>query len=88
MFRELVQNPMARNENKRSIELHLEDITSKCSLRDLYKLKEVYQRNIFCSVTGVLLEIKDPDIAGNYKISSPLRPSFVAKPDKEDVDAE
>ena len=74
---------MNRNDNKRSIELHLEDITSKCSLRDLYNLKEVYQRNMFCLITGVLLEIKDDDIASNYKISNPLKPSFDALVDSE-----
>ena len=42
VFKELVPGPQTRSENKRSIELHLEDITGKCSLRDLYNLKEVY----------------------------------------------
>ena len=75
IFRELVPGLHAQREGKRGIELHLDDIMSRCSLRDLYHLKEVYTRNMYCSITGVLLEIRDADIAANYLVSNPLKPS-------------
>ena len=48
---------------------------SSCSLRDFYRVKEVFQRNNFCNVTGVLLEVKDTDLASNYLVSNKLRPT-------------
>ena len=47
---------------------------------------------MFCSVTGVLLEIRDPDIAGNYLISNQLQPSMeptsINEPTKEPLSDE
>jgi len=40
-----------------------------------YKKKEVYQRNSYCSVTGVYLEVKDIDLASNFLITHKLRPT-------------
>ncbi len=42
---------------------------------DFYTIKEVYQRNIYCNITGVLYQIKDTDIANNFIVSKPLVPS-------------
>ena len=44
-------------------------------MRDFYRIKEVYTRNLFCSVTGVLLEIRDPELVSNYVVSKPLKPN-------------
>lgn len=65
---------------KRSLEIHLEDILSTCSLRDFYRVKEVYQRNNYCNVTGVLLEVKDTELASNYLVSRKLRPTDGGSP--------
>ena len=46
---------------------------------------------MYCSVTGVLLEIRDPDIAANYLVSNPLLPSMeptiINEPAEEDMSA-
>ena len=51
----------------------MEDISSVCTLRDFYRLKEVYQRNNFCKITGVHLEVKDIELAANFLVSNPLQ---------------
>lgn len=53
---------------------------SECSLKDFYRIKEVFTRNLYCSVTGVLLELKDPDIISNYIVSKPLSPNLGTLP--------
>ena len=60
---------------KRSLEIHLQDIMSTCSLRDFYRVKDVFQRNSYCSVTGVLLELKSTEIQSSFMVSRKLRPS-------------
>ena len=42
---------------------------------EFYRKKEVYQRNSYCNVTGVYLEVKDPDLASNFMLTRKLRPS-------------
>lgn len=37
---------------------------------DFYKVKEVYSRTNLCSISGMLLEIRDPKIAKFYTITS------------------
>ena len=85
VFKELVPSPQQQN-MQRSLEVHLDDITSTCQMRDFYRVKEVFQRNLYCSITGVLLEIKDQDIVSNFKVSRPLRPSDGDNKDVSDED--
>ena len=73
VFKELIPNPSSRENIKRSLEIHLEDISSTCTLRDFYRLKEVYQRNNFCKITGVHLEVKDLELAANFLVSNTLQ---------------
>ena len=41
VFKELQSNPQLRDK-QRSLEVHLEDITSRCKMDDFYTIKEVY----------------------------------------------
>ena len=75
MIRELVPNPTQTQGVKRSLEIHLQDIVSTCSLRDFYRVKQVFQRNNFCQVTALFLEVKDVELASNFLVSRPLRPT-------------
>ena len=79
MIRELVPNPVQAQGIKRSLEIHLQDIMSTCSLKDFYKVLDVFQRNNFCNVTGMLLEVKDYDIASSFLLSHSLHPTNSSK---------
>ena len=52
---------------------------STCSLKDFYKVLDVFQRNNFCNVTGMLLEVKDYDIASSFLLSHSLHPTNSSK---------
>ena len=83
LLKEFMQNPMEDKYAKRSLDVHLEDISCSCSLRDFYTVREVFQRDKHCKVTGVLLEIKDPEIAANflpsYKLEAYAQTKTVSK---------